>query len=69
MTILDATDDTILAVLDDFVSDFDLSWKSESYSLPVEALGKTVVIEFRFQSDNIETFTGWYIDEVELTMP
>ncbi len=69
VTILDATDDTILAVLDDFVSDFDLSWKSESYSLPVEALGKTVVIEFRFQSDNIETFTGWYIDEVELTMP
>lgn len=51
------------------MSDFDLSWKSESYSLPVEALGKTVVIEFRFQSDNIETFTGWYIDEVELTMP
>ncbi len=46
-------------------------WESFSKALPVAALGKNVVLEFRFSSDNISepTQDGWYIDDVVVTVP
>ena len=43
--------------------------KSSERSLPPEALGKTVKLEFRFHSDEIQNLAGWYIDDVEVTVP
>jgi len=44
-------------------------WEAFSKSLPAAALGKNVVIEFRFSSDNFNdpTQAGWYIDDVLVT--
>ena len=46
-------------------------WEAFSKSLPAAALGKNVVIEFRFRSDEISdpTQAGWYIDDVTVTTP
>ena len=40
-----------------------------SKAIPAEALGKMVKIEFRFTSDDISNFAGWYIDDVVVTVP
>ena len=40
-----------------------------SKSLPAEALGRNIKIEFRFVSDDIENFAGWYIDDIVVTVP
>ena len=37
--------------------------------LSLEALGKNIRIEFRFNSDELENFAGWYIDDVVVTVP
>jgi hypothetical protein len=46
-------------------------WEPFSKALPAAALGKNVVLEFRFDSDDISepTQAGWYIDDVEVTVP
>jgi hypothetical protein len=43
-------------------------WQSFSKSLPGAALGKNVVIEFRFDSDDFVNQAGWYIDDVVVTV-
>jgi hypothetical protein len=38
-------------------------------SLPAEALGKTIMIEFRLTSDEFMNLNGWYLDDVTVTVP
>ncbi|NIP94059.1 MAG: hypothetical protein GWO24_11630, partial [Akkermansiaceae bacterium] len=67
--VLDAADNSELAVIDDVIDDVTADWEQVTKSMPDEALGKTVRIEFRFQADDIQTFAGWYLDDVEVTVP
>ena len=43
-------------------------WEDYEASLPVEAVGETIVLEFRFLSDDVQNFTGWYIDDVAIVL-
>ena len=67
--VYDAADDSELAVLDDSIDGVSDGWEEASYTLPPEALGKTVYFCFRFTSDDLQNFAGWYIDNVEVTVP
>ena len=71
VSVLDAADDSVLAVLESTVegASRDWEWETVSKSLPAEALGRNIKIEFRFLSDDIGNFAGWYIDDVEVTVP
>lgn len=69
VAILDAADDTELAVVEDSIDGQDITWNLFSRSLPAEALGKLIKIEFRFESDDFQDFPGWYIDDVTVTVP
>ena len=42
------------------------NWRRTSYSLPAEALGKSIRIEFKLSSDAFETRPGWYIDDIRI---
>ncbi|NIP97796.1 MAG: hypothetical protein GWO24_31940, partial [Akkermansiaceae bacterium] len=44
-------------------------WEQVARALPDQSLGKHIKIEFRFQSDDISNFAGWYIDDVGVTVP
>jgi len=67
--VFDAADDSELAVVTAVVEGSVPGWSMITKKLPAAALGKTVVIEFRFQSDEIENYAGWYIDDFEVTVP
>jgi bacillopeptidase F len=68
ISVLDATFDSLLAEIPGSDSAM-LAWELVSKSLPPEALGKVIKIEFRLTSDEIENFPGWFIDDVEVTTP
>ena len=68
ISVLDATDDSLLAEIPGSDSAV-FVWELVSKSLPPEALGKVIKIEFRLTSDEIENFPGWFIDDVEVTTP
>jgi hypothetical protein len=42
------------------------NWRRTSYSLPPEALGKSIRIEFKLISDVFTTMPGWYIDDIRI---
>jgi hypothetical protein len=44
-------------------------WKPFRRALPAAALGKNVVIEFRFECDDFQNQAGWYIDDIQVTVP
>lgn len=46
-------------------------WKMLSKKLPAAALGNMIKLEFLFFSDDLNDFphAGWYIDDVEVTVP
>ncbi|MDA0767576.1 MAG: choice-of-anchor J domain-containing protein [Verrucomicrobia bacterium] len=45
-------------------------WTGKSFPFPPAALGKTVKVQFQFVSDgDTEVFSGFYIDDVEMTTP
>ena len=47
-------------------------WEEYSMPLPDEAFTSTqgkIKVEFRFESDFITNFAGWYIDDVTVTVP
>ncbi|NIP98795.1 MAG: hypothetical protein GWO24_37485, partial [Akkermansiaceae bacterium] len=70
LRVLDADNgDAELVVLLDAESGVTLDWEEEKISLPEVALGRNVKIEFRLQSDDVQNFAGWYIDDVEMTVP
>lgn len=69
VSILDAADDSLLVELAGGIDGTNLDWQEVSHVLPPAALGKTIKIEFRFESDDFGNFSGWYIDDVVVTIP
>jgi hypothetical protein len=64
--ILDAGNNTPLAVVTAVVDGTTAEWVPFAAALPPEAVGKRIKIEFRFQSDSFGEFAGWYIDDVQV---
>ena len=69
VSVLDAADDSPLAVIDNQITGFAATWEQITYPLPAQAIGKTVKIEFRFTTDDLDSFSGAYIDDVQVTVP
>jgi hypothetical protein len=66
--VLDATTDLPLG--DDVespIDGFSSKWEVHSVALPPEVLGRMIKIEFRFVSDVVENFAGWYLDDIVVT--
>ncbi len=62
--------DAELAILEMSIDGMDSTdWGAFRKALPAAALGKTVKIEFGFEADEVEAFAGWYIENVEVTVP
>lgn len=69
VAVLDADNgDAELAVIETSISGI-LDWTKLTRAMPAEALGKNIKLEFRFQSDTVLSFGGWYIDDVEVITP
>lgn len=71
VVIIDAANDSEVAVLDDAITGFSGDWELFSESLPAAAQGKIIKIQFQYQSDGFDDseYPGWYIDSVNLTVP
>ncbi len=69
VAVLDAGDLSELAVIQEQIDGTTADWEPVSKPLPPEALGRTIVIEFRLRSDDLGNFAGWYLDDVEVTVP
>ena len=71
--ILDASDDSVLATMEDRTIDGNTSgWEGYSMALPAEAFtaaAGTIKVEWQFEADDIDSFAGWYIDDVTVTTP
>ena len=67
--VLNAADDSQLAIVETPVDGLSAEWENESLSIPAEGLGQMIKIEFRFESDDISNFAGWYLDDVNVTVP
>ena len=67
--VLDVNDDSELAVLLPRADGNAVDWSQFSAKVPPSALGKSVRIEFRFSADDVNNQSGWYIDDVEITVP
>ncbi len=70
VSILDAADDSLLAEVEDRIDGNMVGWEEVSYNLSAAA-GKVIVLEFRFNTDilNDDSYAGWYIDDVQVTIP
>lgn len=67
--VLDAADDSQLgSEIASMVEGTELDWTSLSLPLPSEAMGKSVRIEFRLETDDFMEQAGWYIDDVQVTL-
>lgn len=66
--LLDAADDSEIAILEDVIDGTITEWQEESFDLPAEAIGKSVKIEFRLVADdfNPNPQAGIYIDDVRI---
>jgi bacillopeptidase F len=69
VAVLDAANNSVLAVLEEPVDGVVADWEQFVKPLPAGALGKTVRFEFRLTSDDLQNFAGWYIDDVIVTVP
>ncbi len=58
-----------LAVLEATVDGAAVEWEDIRHSLPAAAFGKIIKLEFRFQSDDLQNFAGWYVDDIAVTVP
>jgi hypothetical protein len=67
--ILDAGNNAELAVLDATIDGVTVDWEDVKKSIPAAALGKVIKIEFRFTSDDIQNYAGWYLDDILVTVP
>ncbi|NIP98540.1 MAG: hypothetical protein GWO24_36080, partial [Akkermansiaceae bacterium] len=67
--ILDAADDSELAVIEEVVDGVTADWEQVSHAIPAEGLGKLIKLEFRFETDDLQEFAGWYLDDVTVTTP
>lgn len=69
INVLDAADNSLLAQVGAPFDATTADWTTISRALPAEALGKSVKIEFRFNSDELNVNPGWYVDDVVVTVP
>ena len=72
VSVLDASDDSEIAVIEADITDFTADWEKVTSPIPAAALGKTIKLEFRLQSDDFDQdgpFAGFYIDDVNVTVP
>ena len=69
VSILDASDNSEIAVLIPTLTDFIDDWELSTHDIPAEALDRTIRIEFRLTTDDVAVFAGWYIDDFEVTVP
>lgn len=69
IAILDAADGSEIVELANPIDGVDTLWREATHVLPAEALGKIIRIEFRFSSEELENFSGWYLDDVRVTVP
>lgn len=69
IAVLDATNGTELGLLGGRIDGLPAGWEQVRRTFPPAALGREVILEFRFESDNFENRAGWYIDDVEVTVP
>ena len=70
VSILDANDgDAVIAVLESPIDGNIGSWDQFSKALPPEVLGNVIKIEWRFSADEFGNFAGWYLDDVNVTVP
>lgn len=69
VSILDASDDSVIEVVRTEIDGVKLDWSKSVMKLPASAAGKTIKLEFRFESDNINNLAGWYLDDIEVTVP
>ena len=67
--LLDASDLSEIAVLESDVDGAGTAWEEVSNAVPEGAIGKMVIIEFEFNSDEFGEQAGWYIDDVCVTVP
>jgi hypothetical protein len=72
LLVLNASDNSPLgaAVLSN-LDGSSIDWEEVTATLPPEALGNSILLEFRFTSDpdtNFENLAGWYIDDVEVSV-
>ncbi len=67
--VLDAADDSELAVIETTVDGTTADWEQVTKAIPAEGLDKVIKLEFRFESDDLEVFPGWYLDDVLVTVP
>jgi hypothetical protein len=67
VNLLDATDDSLIEVLEIDIGNGNLAWEGVSHDIPAAAIGKTVIIEIVFSSDNFDSFqTGLVIDDFKV---
>jgi len=72
VSVLDAANDSVLAVVDGPIDGENVDWAKATFAIPAEAIGKTIKLEFLFDSDDLNVgrdFAGWYIDDVTVTVP
>ncbi len=67
--VLDADNDSELAVLEATVEGSSNVWEKVTKALPAAALGKSIKLEFRLTSDDVANQAGWYIDDFTVTVP
>ena len=67
--ILSASDLSELGTFDPDLTQFDIDWNEFTIPLPGTAIGQSIIIEFKFTSDNsADNFSGWSIDNVEINL-
>jgi len=72
VSVLDASDDSEIAVIETDIIDATAGWEKVASPIPAAALGKTIKLEFRLESDDFDEngpFAGFYIDDVNVTVP
>ena len=67
--ILRASDLSELGTIEPDLTQLDIGWNELSASLPGTAIGESIIIEFKFTSDNTaDNFSGWSIDNLEINL-
>lgn len=69
--ILDAADDSLIALLAEAIDGESGNWRAVAFPIPAGALNRMIKIEFRLNTDAVdtETYAGWYLDDIKITVP
>ncbi|MFP6858027.1 MAG: hypothetical protein VCA73_12180, partial [Roseibacillus sp.] len=63
----DAADDSLIEVLEPDIGNGNLTWEGVSHDIPAAAIGKSVIFEIVFSSDNFDSLqTGLVIDDFKV---